>query len=412
MAGSLRFVKILFLLFFFQDVFNVVLLKLNLVSAIPAFSSLKEFLIVLLLAQHWLQASPQRPLHFTSLLLMLLLAAFFSVGIWRGLQQFPGDGVLFELRTLGLPILIFFWGRAFVENRSDAGACVEDLVRFYTSVACIIAASAIFDYLFLGEAFWTWVDVGAISRAKGYLAASLGALPDNMYSWFFGRRAFGLAFNPLNLAYMLVPAVLFAFYRRQLVRLALAVTAFILSFSRLPILATAATVFLAVLPVGTRLIVLVMGGVGVGLAVYSIRGILFEDPSASGHFDHVAFGLIQQLVNPLGEGIGAAGVYAGNYSVLALESAVLNTANQITLFGLVAYALILVPGLRRAGPLHREMRLMAAIYGITAFFAPQILVIKSTFAFFFFMGANAALSERLRPALRVDYDFVGRRQTV
>jgi len=108
----------------------------------------------------------------------------------------------------------------------------------------------------------------------------------------------------------------------------------------------------------------------------------------------IAIGLFQQLVNPLGEGIGAAGVYAGNYSMLSLESAVLNTANQITLLGLVLYVLILVPGLRRGSPLQHEMRLMAAIFALTALFAPQIFVIKSTFAFFFFLGANAALSER------------------
>jgi hypothetical protein len=401
MASSVRFVKILFLLFFFQDIFNVVLLKLDLVASIPAFSALKEAVIVLLLAHYWMRASPQRPLDFTSLFLVVLLAALFVIGVWRGVQQFPLDGVLFELRTLALPILIFFWGRAFVEAGRDAAPRVEALVRFYTNVACLIAASAIFDYFFLGDEFWTWVDVGAVSRAKGYLAASSGALPDNMYSFFFGRRAFGLSFNPLNLAYLLIPALLFAYYRKQLVRLLLAASAFVLSFSRLPILATIATLMLAVLPVGVRIIAVLMGAIGVGIAVYAIREILFADPSASGHFDHVAFGMLQQLMNPLGEGIGAAGVYAGNYSVLAIESAVLNTATQITLLGLLAYALVFSPGLRRGGPLYREMRLMAGIYAITAVFAPQILVIKSTFAFFFFLGANAALAGRSLPALAV-----------
>jgi hypothetical protein len=180
----------------------------------------------------------------------------------------------------------------------------------------------------------------------------------------------------------------------------------------LPILATIATIGLAMLPLGVRLIAMVIGAIGVGFAVYAIREILFADPSASGHFDHVAFGIVQQLMNPLGEGIGAAGVYAGNYSALALESAVLNTANQISLVGLIIYLLLFAPGLRRSGPLHRELRLITGIYAITAVFAPQILVIKSTFAFFFFMGANAALSERSSGQLATPLRPFGSRQPV
>jgi hypothetical protein len=65
----------------------------------------------------------------------------------------------------------------------------------------------------------------------------------------------------------------------------------------------------------------------------------------------------------------------------------------------------LAPGLSRSGPLYRELRLAAAIYGITSVFAPQVLVIKSTFAFFFFLGANAALAYRstafFGPSVRV-----------
>ncbi|HEY3178818.1 MAG TPA: hypothetical protein VGL25_08055 [Casimicrobiaceae bacterium] len=394
MTGTITFAKLLFLLFFFQDVINVALAKLGLVDAIGLFSSLKEVIVVLLLVQHWLRAAPGRQLHFTSVSLMLFLALLFTLGVWRGLERFPLDGVVFELRTLALPILIFFWGHAFIEVGTDRERALEEMVRFYTGVCVVFAASALIDYLFLGDNFWTWVDVGTISRAKGYVATSSGALPDNMYSFFFGRRAFGLAFNPLNLAYMLIPALLFAFYRHQITRFAVMLTAFILSFSRLPILATMASVMIAVLPRGLRLIAFVFGGIGVGWLVYAGREALFADPSARGHFADVAFALVQQLINPLGEGVGAAGVYAGNYSVLSVESAVLNTANQITILGLAAYLLILAPGLSRSGPLHRELRLVAAIYGITAVFAPQVFVIKSTFAFFFFLGANAALSYR------------------
>ena len=86
-------------------------------------------------------------------------------------------------------------------------------------------------------------------------------------------------------------------------------------------------------------------------------------------------------------------------------------ANEITLLGLIVYVLLFVPGLARQGPLHRELRLTAAIYAITAFFAPQVLVIKSTFAFFFFLGANAALADRWSAAEPSRLDVM-RRQPV
>lgn len=410
MAARTGFVKILFLLFFFQDVFNIVLIKLDLGSAVQAFSALKEILIVVLLAQHWMQSTSARRLHFTSVCLMLLFALLCAVGTWRGLERFPVDGVVFELRTLVLPIMVYFWGQAFVEGGSAAEDRIEDLVRFYVNVSLVFAAVGILDYLFLPEEFWTWVDVGALSRAKGYIATSSGALPDNMYSFFFGRRAFGIAFNPLNLAYMLIPAMVFAWHRRRFAALLLASAAFVLTFSRLPFLALLATVALAMLPLSVRLITLALGAIAVAASIYGLRDVLFADPSASGHFGDIALGLIQQLGNPIGEGIGAAGVYAGNYSALSVESAVLNTANQVSLLGLLAYVLILLPGLRRGSPLVRETRLMAGIYGITAVFAPQILVIKSTFAFFFFLGASAALADRL-PA-RGKFSEVGQGQAV
>jgi hypothetical protein len=405
-------VKLLFLLFLFQDVGNVVLAKLGWTTAVPLFSSIKEILLVVLLAHHWLRAAPERKIDFAAALLAVLFALLLCIGVLRGMDRFPLDGILFELRTLVVPVLVFWWGRAFVETRSDPALAVERMVRFYVGGCLVFAASGLVDYLFLDERFWIWIDVGAISRAKGYVATTSGALPDNMYSYFFGRRAFGLAFNPLNLAYMLIPALLFSFYRRQLVRLLILTAAFVLTFSRLPFLATAATLTLASVPRILRVAMCIIGAIAVGIAVYAGKETLFADPSASGHFSDVMLGLLRQLENPLGEGVGAAGVYAGNYSALSVESAVLNTANQITLVGLAAYVLLFVPGLSRSGPLHRELRLMAGIYGITAIFAPQILVIKSTFAFFFFLGANAALAGRFSIAVRSRLDDIRNRQPI
>jgi hypothetical protein len=271
------------------------------------------------------------------------------------------------------------------------------MVRFYIDCALVFALAGLVDYLFLDEAFWTRVDVGALARAKGYFATAGGALPENMYSWFFGRRAFGLAFNPLNLAYMLIPAMIFAYPRRLMKRFVILAVAFVLTFSRLPFLATVVVVALARASRAIRYVLFGLGAIALVVGVYVLQDTVFADPSTRSHLIDVTVGLVQQVLNPTGEGIGAAGVYAGNYSELAVESAVLNTASQISIIGLIAYVLVFVPGIAHPAPLTRELRIVAAIYGLTAFLAPQVLVIKSTFAFFFFMGCNAALAQRSLP---------------
>ena len=78
-------------------------------------------------------------------------------------------------------------------SRSEA----QRLVRWYMAGCIVIAISALFDYAYLSDDFWTLVNLGDLDRVKGY-EVTTGALPDNMYSFYFGRRAFGLAFNALG----------------------------------------------------------------------------------------------------------------------------------------------------------------------------------------------------------------------
>src|SRR5690242_21145553 len=114
MTGAITLVKIVFLLFLFQDVVNVALVKVGLIDAIQVFSSIKEFLVIGLLGWHWLGVAPTNRLDFTSVACTIVLAICFAIGVWRGFERFPLDGVVFELRTLALPLLLFFWGKAFV----------------------------------------------------------------------------------------------------------------------------------------------------------------------------------------------------------------------------------------------------------------------------------------------------------
>jgi hypothetical protein len=267
----------------------------------------------------------------------------------------------------------------------------QRLVRFYLALSIVVAISAWIDYLFLNEEFWTAVNVGELDRVKGYEALSSGALPENMYSFYFGRRAMGLAFNPLNLAYVLVPGIVIAWCRGYRVLFALLASAMVLSWSRQPIVATGVVLALSALSPMIIIALAMLALPIVGWYVGIFYRELVNDPSALGHFRTVATGLSGIIASPLGYGIGAAGIFAGAYSTLAVESVILNIANQIGLLGLALYVAVLAIGLRRAGPLARELRLIAAIYAITAFLSPHVLTIKSTFAFFLFMGMNLAL---------------------
>jgi hypothetical protein len=390
MIASSTCVIVVFTLFFLQDLVNAGLLKAGLGDWIIPFSALKEAAVAALVLSFFVLHTPRLRFQSGRVALALALATTVAIGLWQGIAKFPLDGVLFELRTLLLPIAIYLWGVSFVGAGTNTQYRIERVVGFYITMCTVIAASAVLDYCFLDDSFWTSVDIGGISLAKGYAAVTTGPLPGNMYSYFFGRRAFGLAFDPLNLAYLLVPGLILAFYRRRFFQMLVMIPAFVLSFSRLPILGSVAAITIFALPAQTRIIALSLGAISATLAVYLGRVTLFADPSANQHFMDVAQGAIQQIGNVLGEGVGAAGVFAGNYSILSLESAVLNTANQIGFIGLIAYIVFLAGGLHRQGVLSRELRLIAMIYFITSIFSPQVLVIRSTFAFFFLLGVSAA----------------------
>ncbi len=387
------FVAALMMLFFLQDVINVVLLHAGLGGAVPMVSALKEALILAFIAIY--ASGNLKNLRFQpgSLVLALLLAATFALYTAIGLIKFPTIGVAFELRTLVMPILLMLVGWMYGNAIRHHTALAERLVRLYLALCVVVAISALFDYIFLSDEFWTAVNLGELERVKGYEGVAVGALPDNMYSFYFGRRAFGLAFNPLNLAYVLIPGVVVAWCRRRWLLFALLAAAMILSWSRQPIVATAvvlaASLFAPSVLFALGLFALPIVGWYAGIFYRE----LVNDPSAAGHFETVATGLGGIVASPLGYGIGAAGIFAGAYSSLSGESAILNIANQIGLPGLALYLVVLAVGMRRAGPLGRELRLVGAIYAITAFLSPHVFTIKSTFAFFLFLGMNLALSQ-------------------
>ena len=378
-------------LFFLQDIVNIVLLHAGLGSAVPMMSALKEALVLAFCAIYL--AANLRRLRFQpgSLALALVLAAIFTLYIAIGLTRFPAIGVAYELRTLAMPLMLMLAGWMYGDAVRRRTELANRLVRLYVGLCVVVALSAFIDYAFLGDDFWTAVNLGELERVKGYEGVAIGALPDNMYSFYFGRRAFGLAFNPLNLAYVLVPAVVIAWCRRRWLLFAVLATAMVLSWSRQPIVATAAVLAASML---APLALVALALLASPVAAWYLQVVYLElvnDPSALGHFATVAIGLAGIVASPLGYGIGAAGVFAGAYSTLSVESVFLNVANQIGLPGLALYVAVLAAGLRRAGPLARELRLMAAIYAITAFLSPHVLTIKSTFGFFLFLGMNLAL---------------------
>ena len=124
---------------------------------------------------------------------------------------------------------------------------------------------------------------------------------------------------------------------------------------------------------------------------------LQNDPSALGHFETVGVGLTAIADQFFGYGVGAAGIYASAYSDLTGESVLLNIWNQIGPVGMLLYAALILPGLTVNGPYSREVRLVAIAYGLTTALSPHALVIKSTFAFFVFVGINLGLSGARSP---------------
>ncbi len=319
----------------------------------------------------------------------------FTIYCAIGLSRYPAIGVVFELRTLVMPLALIVVGWIYGDAVRDEPYRAQRLVRWYMAGCIVIAISALFDYAYLSD--WTLVNLGDLDRVKGY-EVTTGALPDNMYSFYFGRRAFGLAFNALNLAYLLLPAVVIAWCRRRWLVFILFAVAMVLSWSRQPIFAVAVVLAASALP---PLAVVAAGLLGAPVVAWYLQAAYLElvnDPHALGHFTTVAIGLGGIVASPLGYGIGAAGIFAGAYSPLAAESAFLNVANQIGLPGLVLYTAAFVACLRGGGPFDREVRLIGAAYAITALLSPHFFTIKSTFAFFLLVGVNLALRRQAADA--------------
>lgn len=385
------FLVFLVLLFFFQDVGNIALLHAGYGNAVPAFSAVKEALAIGFCLVYGVQNLHRLWFRPSAVVLATIVAAVLATYTAVGLIEFPRIGVVYELRTLVMPLVMMLVGWLYGDAVRHRPEQAERLVKLYQWICVVIAISAFIDYGWLGDAFWTEVNLAEIDRLKGYDAVTAGALPQNMYSFFYGRRAFGLAFNPLNLAYVLIPGVVVAWCRRQWWMAALLLAAMVSSWSRQPIAATVVVLVASSISPAMLLCIAALAVPVTGAYLGLLHRELISDPSVQGHFETVAIGLRGLAMSPLGYGIGAAGVFAGNYSELSVESAYLNIANQIGIPGMIVYIAAFAIGWVRTGPLAREMRLMILIYAITAFMSPHILVIRSTFGFFLLLGVNLAL---------------------
>lgn len=395
-AAVHAFILLLITLFFLQDVVNLAAIHAGLQGLVPYVSGAKEALIVAFLAFYLCANAGRLAFDARTVVIALLLAVFFAAYAALGLTRYPAVGVLFELRTLSMPLALVVVGWMYGDAVRAEPERAEALVRFYVAACVLVAVSALFDYAYLSDEFWTTVNLGELERIKGYEVTS-GALPDNMYSFYFGRRAFGLAFNALNLAYLVLPALVIAWCRRRWLVFVLLAVAMLLTWSRQPIVAVAVVLAVSALP---PLAAVAAGFLAVPVIAWYLQAAYLEllnDPHALGHFTTVAIGLGGIIASPLGSGIGAAGIFASAYSTLSTESALLNVANQMGLPGLALYAAAFVFFLRPHGPLDREIRLTGAAYAITAVLSPHIFTIKSTFAFFLLLGVNLALAPRTAP---------------
>src|SRR5438034_6721265 len=89
-----------FALFFFQDIVNVGLLKAGLDDWIVPFSALKEVIVGVLVFGFVVAYVPRLRFQLGRAILLLVFTIAVTVGIWRGIEKYPLEGVLFELRTL------------------------------------------------------------------------------------------------------------------------------------------------------------------------------------------------------------------------------------------------------------------------------------------------------------------------
>ena len=384
---------LIILLFLFQDILNLIFINYNAIILVKYGSAIKEvFILVIFLLFFKLNFKASSLFKSIKEFKNLIVLTFiFLIYIIIGFTKYPFNGVIFEFRAILMPLILYYLGTLFcVVLRNDL-RYINKFINVILVFSIVLAFSGLLDYFFITVNFWDSINIGAIETAKGGVISS-GRLPNNFYS-VFGRRAIGLTFNPLLLSYLMIPSVVFYLNRKNFYKFIISFGTLILTFSRLPILASIAGVFYYKTSIGVKILVLFLIS---PLIIYYIPKIIyvFTDSSAQGHYSTFLIGIKYFFKNIFGYGIGAAGVFASNYSDIYAESGVINILNQIGVFGAIFYVNLFKYGLSSNTLYYKELRIITLIYLITAILSPQIFVVKANFIFFILLGLNKKLNNQ------------------
>lgn len=122
------------------------------------------------------------------------------------------DGSLASLASLRQALVLpALWivGRACALDPGEA----DRLVRVILRLGLVMAAFGLLERFVLGDAFWTWIGLPDVYRAKGLERFLFAGLPENFYSWDPGvrvRRVVGTLGEPTSFAHFLALPVAIA----------------------------------------------------------------------------------------------------------------------------------------------------------------------------------------------------------
>jgi hypothetical protein len=315
----------------------------------------------------------------------LLYAALLTVYLFVGDAEMQPR--LLQYRSLMLPVLLYFCGRALPRTPE----AVRTWVRFTLGLAVLVAALGLFERLALGIDFWyIIVPLGSfLEDIKGQSEHVLYGLPGNMYGdygfgFFQFRRLAGSFGSPLTMGYYLVfpmlllfclvlvpsrPAQAAAAERAQgasglLAGLLVCGLALMLTVTRAGIGAVIVGVALAVLLYRQVRLLVFAGLIAAGFAVL-FEGYLgrmleatltMDDSSTRGHYLFLVSSLEVVLEFPLGLGMGSAGGWSHTMSDRfsgAAENAFLVIVAQASIYAGLLFFLFCFAAL---GAVHRAER--------------------------------------------------------
>lgn len=380
-------------LFFIQDILALFFLKFGLKALVLAISGIKELFLIILLVQlvSYLGKASSFFRSKNETIAFFILMAFLSAYSLIGIIVFPIKGVIMELRALMMPVLLYFLGSGLMSVFNDKELYMEKWINLILKVSFFVAITAIIDYFFLSETFWRSLKVGDLEELRGGKDFK-SDLPGNFFSQSFGRRALGIVFSPLLLSYLLIPVLVLFVSRRKPFKAFTTYFAIIISFSRLPIVAS----FVGLAYFKARFIVKILLAILVGIAftIYlpKIMSVM-TDISASSHYLTIFVDSSRFLQNIFGYGIGGAGIFATQYVEMGGESALFNMLNQVGIVGLLLYFLFFSYSQNRNTYLSKDVKVITFIYLLTIVMSPQIFVVKSNFIFFILLGMNKMTTE-------------------